>query len=126
MQIVPITIWRESRGEGHDGMVAVGHVILNRSKAGGMWPSDPEKVCLQPYQFSCWNTDDPQRAVYPLDTDMVFLDSQRIWDQVNSTADPTGGATYYLNPAAVKVNQFATPQYVKTAEIGHHFFYRKA
>lgn len=40
-------------------MYAVACVISQRSKNRGI---SAEKVCLQKWQFSCWNANDPQRG----------------------------------------------------------------
>lgn len=53
------TIWGEARGEGREGMIAVAWVILNRASIGGWWGNSIETVCLKPWQFSCWNANDP-------------------------------------------------------------------
>jgi spore germination cell wall hydrolase CwlJ-like protein len=57
--VVATTILAEARGEGKPGMYAVACVIAQRSKNRGI---SAEKVCLQKWQFSCWNANDPQRG----------------------------------------------------------------
>jgi len=57
--VVVKTILAEARGEGEAGMYAVACVISQRSKNRGI---SAEKVCLQKWQFSCWNANDPQRG----------------------------------------------------------------
>ena len=57
-EIVAITILAEARGEGKIGMYAVACVISQRAKER---KKSAAQVCLQPYQFSCWNKNDPQR-----------------------------------------------------------------
>lgn len=47
------TIIYESSGESLEGQVAVAKVIRNRAKDRRL---SFDEVCLQPYQFSCWNT----------------------------------------------------------------------
>ncbi len=129
MDIVPITLWREARGEGYDGMLAVAWVIANRARHGKPWPNDPEQVCLQPYQFSCWNTNDPGRKSYPAGSDPQYLAARQICESMQgqpADADPTHGATFYVNPTVVTSNPFDNPQYVETARIGRHVFYRSA
>ena len=58
-EVVAMTILGEARGEGKAGMYAVATVIntraINRNKT-------PRQVCLQPWQFSCWNESDVNRA----------------------------------------------------------------
>lgn len=57
-EIVAITILAEARGEGKSGMYAVACVMSQRMKER---KKTSAQVCLQPYQFSCWNKNDPQR-----------------------------------------------------------------
>ena len=52
------TLWGEARGEGKEGMEAVAAVIVNRVN-DDRWPSSFSGVCKQPWQFSCWNENDP-------------------------------------------------------------------
>ena len=58
-QIVAITILAEARGEGKAGMYAVACVIAQRSLDRKITPAE---VCLQKWQFSCWNPKDSQRG----------------------------------------------------------------
>lgn len=50
--VVALTILAEARGEGKNGMGAVASVISQRAINRNLSPKD---VCLQKYQFSCWN-----------------------------------------------------------------------
>lgn len=56
------TMWGEARGCGAAGMAAVACVVMNRARHGRWWGHTVEEVCLHPYQFSCWNARDPNRA----------------------------------------------------------------
>ena len=126
-----ITIWREARGEGQLGMLAVAFVIHNRADHGGLWPMDPDRVCLQRKQFSCWNDNDHQRDLYPDSTpdapvyEIAVAQWSLVWDGA-AVIDPTGGATYYVNAAAVTKNPFANPVFMQTAVIKNHTFYKDA
>lgn len=66
-RVVACTIYGEARGEGLQGMEAVGQAIMNRAKARKpdgsprSWGGDPRSVCLKPYAFSCWLQSDPNR-----------------------------------------------------------------
>ena len=51
-RIVALTLLGEARGEGVDGMYAVGCVVQQRAIDR---KKRPATVCLQPKQFSCWN-----------------------------------------------------------------------
>ena len=64
------TLYGECRSESREGKIAVAHVIKNRAdnpkwwcrKSGDGIPDDTiEAVCRHPWQFSCWNLDDPNR-----------------------------------------------------------------
>ena len=53
-RIVALTILGEARGEGVNGMYAVGCVIEKRMQESTV-NHTPAEVCLQPSQFSIWN-----------------------------------------------------------------------
>lgn len=123
MDIVPLTIWREARGEGRDGMLAVAWVIENRTH-NPQWASDAERVCLQRKQFSCWNDMNAEREMYPLPGDVEYALCRELWATLATEPDPTGGATFYCNPQALAINPFANSRYEQTAQIGKHLFYK--
>ncbi len=130
------TLWGEARGEGVPGMAAVAAVIVNRMRASARriaqgqapaWWGGPDAagVCRTPWQFSCWNRDDPNRALLEaLAPDAaVLLPARTIADAAldGRLGDPTGGADHYhargLKPAWVRGRRPA-------ATIGRHVFYR--
>lgn len=124
MDITPITIWREARGEGEQGMAAVANVINNRIlNQGKLWPKDPEQACLQPYQFSCWNNNSSIATMYPSATDTQYEIAQHIWKNLKDYPDQTGGATYYRN---VEVAGPFPDNYKVTVVIGKHTFAKQA
>ena len=120
------TIWGEARGEGSIGMQAVAAVIMNRlqiSKEKGKfwWGNSIIEICQKPYQFSCWNRDDPNyRKVLNVDKrDRAFAkacDIARV-----CLSDPTNGATHYH---ARGIYPFWSRHQNPTATIGNHIFYR--
>lgn len=60
--ILARTLWGEARGEGLAGQIAVAWTIRNRvndGKAKSWWGEGYAGVCQAPYQFSCWNKNDP-------------------------------------------------------------------
>ena len=65
IDVLAKTIYGEARGEyaRHDaglaGLIAVGNVAMNRLKAQSWFGKTLREVCLKPYQFSCWNPNDP-------------------------------------------------------------------
>jgi spore germination cell wall hydrolase CwlJ-like protein len=85
-------------------------------------------VCQKPYQFSCWNKNDPN---YPFLSGArqipfrEFAQCRGAADQVidGKVPDPTGGATHYYAtsmPVAPKWTVGAR----KTLTLGHHIFFR--
>lgn len=120
------TIWGEARGEGSIGMQAVAAVIHNRlavSKQKGKfwWGNSIIDICQKPYQFSCWNRDDPNyRKVLNIDKrDKIFAKALDIAS--TCMPDPTSGATHYH---AAGIYPFWTRYQKPTATIGRHIFYR--
>jgi len=105
-------------------MLAVAFAIHNRT-LDKEWPNDAERVCLQRKQFSCWNDANLERDTYPINNDAQYLDAETIWLNLDDLADPTGGATFYVNPQAVKINPFDNPNFIRTATLGKHWFYKK-
>ena len=66
VDVLARTIWGEARGEGFAGQVAVGWAIRNRVEADlgndgkpDWWGEGYVGVCKAPWQFSCWNKNDP-------------------------------------------------------------------
>ena len=123
------TIWGEARGEEMAGKEAVGQVILNRSRSG-RYPSNIADVCLQAFQFSCWNKTDPNRAkmlaLKPDSTQEGFDKCLAAADRVirGSVPDRTMGALhYYATTMSPPKWIAASPKARMTAEIGQHRFY---
>lgn len=119
------TVWGEARGEGLDGMTAVGHVLLNRL-AANRWGTTLASVCWWPYQFSCWNFGDPNRLKIlnmPDDANDLVVPTEAFYAALAAgpKADPTMGATHY------HATNISPPPWVKgatkTLTLGHHVFY---
>ena len=125
------TIWGEARGEGLNGMTGVGLVILNRvkksKKLGGFWwGNDIVAVCKKPYQFSCWNENDPnyQKLLSIDTTDESFATAKRISARlirIENHDDITDGANHYHT---VNISPKWSIGESPVAVIGNHVFYR--
>lgn len=93
------TLWGEARGEGFKGMVAVAWVVRNRFQAQSRWGKTITAVCRQPYQFSCWNENDPNREklIKVTADDSSFLRALGVAALVmtGDIDDPTDGADHY-------------------------------
>jgi len=53
------TLYGEARGEPYKGKLLVAYVILNRWRTGYRNKETIAQVCQDPWQFSCWNKNDP-------------------------------------------------------------------
>ena len=65
LDILARTLWGEARGESLAGQIAVAWTIRNRVNDGNAkswWGEGYVGVCQKPYQFSCWNKNDPNFA----------------------------------------------------------------
>lgn len=122
------TIYGEARGESHLGRVAVANVIMNRVKRPGWWGRSIPEVCQKPYQFSCWNKDDPNRQKLLLvqPTDKVFAECLEIAKRAiaGELADVTGGATHYMVKSITDKIDWDDGM-VQTADIGAHVFFKE-
>lgn len=130
-EILARTIYGEARNQGVRGMAAVAMVILNRlhhhsRRYGGVI----HNVCLAPWQFSCWNEDDPNRKKLMVDkidnramARCRVIAALAVDDMLN---DPTDGATHY-HWSKMKVFPYWSESrfMTKLAEIGDHIFYRE-
>ncbi len=117
------TIYGEARGEGFKGMQAVANVIMNRVKKGGWYGASIKDVVLKPWQFSCWNDNDPNSAIIKNANAAQLATARDIAERVISgeLPDITGGATHYY---AKSINApYWTKSMTKTATIGSHYFY---
>ncbi|QKS31490.1 MAG: cell wall hydrolase [Candidatus Accumulibacter similis] len=102
IQIVAKTLWGEARGEGKFGMEAVASVIVNRLRRKYRRCDTAAEVCLDPQQFSCWNSGDPNRAKMKALNNNSIDAEYRLALQVAAQAlggglpDPTHGALHYV------------------------------
>lgn len=120
------TMWGEARGEGARGMQAVGNVVMNRVNAGSWYGASIKDVVTKKYQFSCWNANDPNRAIIDAITpqQLALNGTLAIARQViaGTLPDITGGATHY-HAKNIKPSWASSTK--KTATIGNHIFYKE-
>jgi len=124
------TIFGEARGEPVEGMEAVANVIQNRVKIAQKkgrywWGNNIIGVCQKPYQFSCWNKNDPsyKRLLEVTEKNIHFATCLRISRRavINALPDRTKGATHYHA-------DYIMPYWAKgerpVKTIGAHIFYK--
>lgn len=104
--LLAMCIWGEARNQSYDAKVGVGCVVRNRAQRNlrYMGGSSYSGVILQPYQFSSFNANDPNRdkLLRPL-----MHEPQSVWAECyraavavyrENCADVTGGALFYFSP----------------------------
>lgn len=140
LEVAAKTLWGEARGEGREGMVAVAWVIRNRCTRPGYAHELPggvdrtgqvgaaSAVCLFPWQFSCWNKNDPNEPLLEKLTPDQYADQYGIVNDVFNglVDDPTNGADLYYAPDAM-VPTGAVPYWASRAKnvatIGSQIFF---
>jgi len=116
-----LTLYFEARGEGRDGMLAVGWTVLNRVRSAD-FPATPCDVVRQggerpPCQFSWWCDGRSDRPRDPRAWQAALLVAAELLQ--DPPRDPTAGALYFHSTS------LAAPwRRVRTARIGRHVFYR--
>ena len=101
----------EARGEPYIGQVAIGSVILNRTR-NPKFPSTIAGVIYQPGAFTA--VDDGQINLDPKESCLKAAgDALNGWD-------PSGGAIYYYNPSTATSKWIWSRPVIKT--IGNHVF----
>jgi len=94
--LTALCVWREARGEPLEAQRGVVWTIQNRVTQGGWFGADPVSVILKTYQFSSFNSGDPNALKFPSANDPIF---QEIILLVLTPGpdDPTDGATHYYS-----------------------------
>lgn len=114
LDIMARTLYGEAESGNESDARAIAHVILNRCDYPN-WPDSPAEVCLQPWQFSCWNANDPGRARIAKASGAWFETCKEIAKLAldNRSNDPTHRSTHYY-ATYVKMPKWAkgkTPVY---------------
>lgn len=124
MAFLALCLWREARGESHEGKVAVGYSILNR-KAAPQWGNTIMGVLFQRLQYSSLTyASDPQLILWPKDEDPSWQQSMQVAVDVleRRVPNPIDGADSY-HDTSIKPPTWATrDKFVK--QIGRLMFYR--
>lgn len=137
-----LTVYGEARGCTQAGRTAIAHTIINRAKKhswwgkiDGMYPDHSiAAVCLKPWQYSCWNANDPNSALLEnLQAEYrkaiqdkhcraslkALIDALDGWEP-----DATDGATHYLTKRLHETSPPAWARGDNWMEIGAHRFFR--
>ena len=117
---VALTVLAEARGEGQRGMAAVACVIRQRAENRGL---SFKQVCLQKWQFSCWNGKEIKDLTHLLDEPQA---KYALWLEANMDKlkpEALGYANHYHATWRRELPYWAKGK--KPAKIvGQHAFYR--
>ena len=120
------TLYGEAANETEAGQIAVIHVMRNRLLRGpaSRFGGTPAEVCQKPWQFSCWNPNDPQRARL-LSLDPASATYQRlaaVVDKAWAMQDSVAKADHYF-ASYIATPSWAAPPAHETVRHGVHQFY---
>lgn len=113
IQLLARAINGEARGEGYEGQVAVGAVILNRVKH----PDFPNTIAGVIYEPGAFTAVSDGQINHPISENSTVYKAAR--DAMNGW-DPTNGCVYYFNPNTATNKWIWSKTIVKT--IGKHHF----
>jgi N-acetylmuramoyl-L-alanine amidase len=113
IKLMANAVYGEARGEPYTGQVAIAAVILNRVESPS-FPNTPSGVIFEPRAFTA--VADGQIWLTPNENAR-----RAVRDAINGW-DPTGGCTYYFNPATATSPWIWSRPQVK--RIGKHIFCR--
>lgn len=124
LHLLASVMFGEARNQGEEGMIAVCHVIMNRARHPSWWGKTISEVILKPYQFSCFNKNDPNYPkISSLDeTNTIYLKAIELAARclLGEIPDPTENATHYHTKA---IMPSWAHKLKKTLAIGDHIFY---
>ena len=134
-QAAALTVYGEAKNQSVSGLQAVLSVIRNRVKVG-RFGSGWKGVIFKPWQFSCWNEGDPNRAqLLQLGFQLigktertqnavfdvcVWLAAQMVEGKYLSNVSDS---THYYAPAIVDTPAWAKSPAVRRTVVGSHVFY---
>lgn len=132
-EILARTIYGEARGEyvrlegGMASLIAVGNVVMNRVKAKSWYGKTIQEVCRKPWQFSCWNENDPNRnlLLQPNISDPVFVVCLQAASGIVSGQWPdlTKGSNHYYATTLTTPPKWTKGQ-LPRFQLARHIFYR--
>ncbi|WP_334130152.1 cell wall hydrolase [Sneathiella sp.] len=130
IDIMARTIYGEAGAQSEKSAVAVANVIMNRVRLPN-WPNDIAGVCLQPWQFSCWNTTakntNRARIIAADGRDKWFRRCREIAAEVAKEPggprfDPTKRATHYHTHDVKPMPEWGLKR-ASCYNDGFHYFY---
>jgi len=127
LTLLALCCWREARGETFAGMRGVCHVIHNRTLKPGWWGHDWKSVILKPFQFSSFNSSDPNSYKWPEDDAPSWTACMAAASAIYTGQDEdlTEGATYYFDTSISWPKAWGKEEdFVNTLNLGRLRFFR--
>ena len=124
--LAALCVWREARGESAEGKRAVAWVIRNRALTPSWWGSGWSGVILKPFQFSSFNSSDPNAVKWPAKGDPAWMECLNAAAEVfegEAQDDPTRGATHYYDDSIPKPEW--TRAMIPVLKVGRLNFYKE-
>lgn len=125
-EICAATAFMEASDQGPEGRRAVIHVLLNRAAVAPKYGRNPADCALRAFQFSSWNTNDPNRHRLAMtsDGDPIWRDCLAAFDEAmdGENDDATQGATHYYADSLPPPDWSHDATF--TVKIGNHLFYK--
>lgn len=126
IDILARTIYGEARGEyynfGLASFIAIANVVVNRKTK--KFQKTISDVCLAPYQFSCWNKNDPNYVIIsnPTIDSMIFDRCLVVAENVlkQNWPDLTDGCDHYHLKG---IKPYWAAHLKPKRIIGSHYFY---
>ena len=134
LQVTFGTAWGEARGEPLLGQQGVVSTIVNRAEYARLndrpqfGSGTLRSACLAPWQYSCWNEGNPNRAkILALDPNALDPLTVQIMEVAQQAAtdtliDPTGGAFFYKVTTLPWPDEWG-PEVAPLVVIGRQSFY---
>lgn len=132
LDVLARTIYGEARGEynhprgGISSYIAVANVVMNRVKKNTWFGNTIRDVCLKPYQFSCWNNNDPNYKIIKKShlSDGFFHICRNVANNVSNGIWPdlTSGCDHYYCIKMEKPPKWSLGK-KPVIEIGNHRFF---
>lgn len=139
IEVLARTVFGEARGETMQGQIAVAYTVVHRAQIALAFKNQHGKphplfgdgslasACKMPWQYSCWNQNDPTRArmVTVTANDPAYQRALYVAHAVvcGQISDALPGSTHYYNPDVV-----AAPVWSAKARfmgsIGSHRFFK--
>jgi N-acetylmuramoyl-L-alanine amidase len=132
VNLLALCIWREARGEVNDAQLGVGCSIRNRVNNPSWYnhhQGSYRATILMPWQYSSFNTNDPNSTKYPDPNDAVWLqclENASLIINGNCDDNTSGAISYYDKSLDSNPPKWATDgEMIKTVDLGRIHFFKK-